>query len=233
MINSSFEGWDTVLLDTVAYTQFLAYGHSCTPGYVVWVCGKDPQYTLTEKVQAITALQSSLRGITEYCCKIASLVAKRMLIKKSSVCPGHLIWPFLKVRLSSGSADWSLIWNAWDRKDLGKDYNSNKTHSSSLTCLVNSLTAFTCLPWKFVRVWPLCPSISEHLSANSIRTERRVTPDIEAAGRQASLGRPSRNSDEQRCSFPHWLLGNVKSTGKKITEGLKLYKMLPCLNVPK
>lgn len=87
MINSSFEGWDTVLLDTVAYTQFLAYGHSCTPGYVVWACGKDPQYTLTEKVQAITALQSSLRGITECCCKTASLVAKRMLIKKSNVCP--------------------------------------------------------------------------------------------------------------------------------------------------
>lgn len=72
----------------------------CTPGYVVWACGKDPQYPLTEKVQAITALQSSLRAITECCCKIASLVAKRMLIKKSNVCPGHLIWPFLK-------ADWA------------------------------------------------------------------------------------------------------------------------------
>lgn len=40
---------------------------SCTSGYMVWACGKDLQYTLTEKIQAITALKSSLKAITEYC----------------------------------------------------------------------------------------------------------------------------------------------------------------------
>lgn len=40
---------------------------SCTSGYMVWACGKDLQYTLTEKIQAITALKSSLKAIPEYC----------------------------------------------------------------------------------------------------------------------------------------------------------------------
>lgn len=205
-------------------------GSSCTPGYVVWACAKDPQCTLTEKVQAITALQSSLRAITECCYEIASLVAKKDVDKEIQCLPWSPYLTFLKVRLSSGSADWSLIWNAWDRRDLGKDYNSRKTHSTSSTCLVNSLTAFTCLPWKFVRVWPLCASTSEHLPANTIRTERRVTPDIEEAGKQVLLGRPNRNLDEQRCSFPCWMLGNVKSTGK---DYWRFYNILPRLNDPR
>lgn len=136
-----------------------------------------------------------------------------MLIKKSNVCPGHLIWPFL-IWDWAQEVQMSLVWNAWDRRNLGKDFNSSKTHSSSLTCLVNSLTAFTFFSWKFVRIWPLCASTREHLPANSIRTERRVIPDTEEAGRQALLGRPNGNSDGQRCSFPCWMLGNVKSTGK-------------------
>lgn len=128
--------------------------------------------------------------------------SKKDVDKEIQCLPSSPYLTFLNVRLSSGRADWSLIWNAWDRKALGKDHNSSKTHSSSLTSLVNSLTAFTCLPWKFVRIWPLCTSTSEHLPANSIRTERKVTPDIEVEGRQALLGRPNRNLDEQRCSFP-------------------------------
>lgn len=59
---------------------------SCTSGYMVWACGKDPQYALTEKIRAITALKSSLRAITEYCCKVASLVAK-MDVDKEIQCP--------------------------------------------------------------------------------------------------------------------------------------------------
>lgn len=86
-------------MDTVA--QFLVYGQQLYSR----LCGKDLQYTLTEKVQAITALQSSLRAITECCCKTASLVAKNNVDKEIQCLPWSPYLTFLNMKLSSGSAD--------------------------------------------------------------------------------------------------------------------------------
>lgn len=159
-------------------------------------------------------------------CKSGS---KKDVDKEIQCLPWSPYLTFLKVRLSSGSADWSLIRNAWDSRDLGKDYNSSKIHSSSLTCLVNSLTAFTCLPWKFVRIWPLCTSASEHLPVNSVPQDRRKSyTRYRGSRKEALLGRPNRSLDERGCSFPCWMLGNVKSTGKDYLRAKILqYTSLP------
>lgn len=50
-------------VDMVDYTQFLVYGQQLY--FRLHGTGKDPQWTLTEKTQAITALRSNLKAITE------------------------------------------------------------------------------------------------------------------------------------------------------------------------
>lgn len=197
---------------------------SCTPGYVVW----GPTIYLDRKGAGNYCSPKQLRSnhwVLLQNCKSGS---KKDVDKEIQCLPWSPYLTFLKVRLSSGSADWSLIWNAWDRRDLGKDYSSSKTHSSSLTCLVNSLTAFTCLPWKFVRIWPVCTSTNKHLPANSVHQDRKKSYTRYRGSRKALLGRSNRNLDEQMYSFPRWMLGNVKSRGKDYWRA----KILQCTSLP-